>query len=205
MDISGHTLPAEGSKLPPTAPTRMDGWVRDINRLVGGKPTRQRRSAAALPAASAASAASAAPTTEPLWLADGSPAAGGVRYRFSAQTADALVRGGLRPELIDSLARASHLQLGEMHRYTGLDRTTLKRRADKGEPLPEEAAVRVLTATELVGQATQVFGSVEDAAAWLTTAHPMLDDETPMQRARTPWGLAKVQEVLVALRYGGVA
>ncbi len=180
MDISGHAQAADGSTLPPVTgtPTRMDGWVRSINRLLGGKPA---------------------------WLSDGSKAAGGVRYRFSAQTADALVRGGLRPELIASLARASHLQLGEMHRYTGLDRTTLKRRTDKGEALPEEAAVRVLTATELVGQATQVFGSVEDAAAWLTTPHPLLGDETPMQRARTPWGLAKVQDLLVGLRYGSVA
>jgi uncharacterized protein (DUF2384 family) len=57
----------------------------------------------------------------------------------------------------------------------------------------------------LVGLATQVFGAVEDAAGWLTSPHPLLDGESPMQRARTPWGLDKVREILVALRYGGVA
>lgn len=188
-------LQARGGVPPRTA---MDAWAQRVNRLVAPKRADRRTSAGA-----SARRGAASPTA--LWLA-GDPVGGAAAgYRFSVQAADALVREGLSPALIEALARASHLELGELQRFAGLDRTTLKRRADKGLPLPDDAAVKALSAAELVGLATQVFGSVQDAAGWLTSAHPLLDGETPMQRARTPWGLDKVREILVALRYGGVA
>lgn len=39
----------------------------------------------------------------------------------------------------------------------------------------------------------------------LTKGHPLLNGQTPLQRARTPWGMGKVLSMLVALRYGGAA
>ncbi len=53
--------------------------------------------------------------------------------------------------------------------------------------------------------ATEVFGSPAQASTWLTRPHPSLDGETPLKRARTPWGMSKVQSILVALRYGAAA
>ncbi len=176
-----------------TQATQMKGWVHAVNRLVHRSSTHPR------------TVVEPAPAEAELWSTVPAATAGGrITYRFSAGVADALVRTGLKPIVIDELAKASHLQPADLQRFAGVDRTTVKRRADKGQTLSDEAAVKTLTAAELVGQATEVFGSVEDASRWLTTPHPLLQDETPMQRARTPWGLARVREVLVALRYGGV-
>ena len=58
---------------------------------------------------------------------------------------------------------------------------------------------------DLIALATEVFGTVEKASIWLTTPHPMLEDETPLQRARTPWGLQRVRAMLGAFKYGSDA
>ena len=85
----------------------------------------------------------------------------------------------------------------------------LSRRRRRAEPccaqLPQDAAVKALQATDLVTQAAAVFGSPAVGSAWLTKEHPSLHGQTPLQRARTPWGMGKVLSMLVALRYGGVA
>lgn len=187
----------------PSPITQMKIWVHEVNRLVSRGAVSA--TGTARPARRAASMETSEPEGGALWHADPPAAAGGpVTYRFSSSAADALVRRGLKPIVIDQLAKASHLPSADLQRFAGVDRTTVKRRADKGQALPQDAAVKTLTAAELVGQATEVFGSVEDASEWLITPHPMLQGETPMQRARTPWGLEKVREILVALRYGGV-
>lgn len=71
--------------------------------------------------------------------------------------------------------------------------------------LPQDAAVKALQITDLLTQATEVFGSPTQASTWLTMPHPSLDDETPLKRARTPWGRSKVQSILVGLHYGAAA
>ncbi|MFP5405009.1 MAG: antitoxin Xre/MbcA/ParS toxin-binding domain-containing protein [Gammaproteobacteria bacterium] len=58
---------------------------------------------------------------------------------------------------------------------------------------------------ELAAAAADVFGGVDRAATWLTRSHPMLEGETPLQRARTPWGVRNVLGILNALKYGGAA
>lgn len=166
-------------------------WVRKVNRVLGPRATSRVRG-----------------------HGDGNrpsvfhevidPAPGMATYRFSAQDAHALVLGGIDPSAIDELAHASHLPPLELQRFAGVDRTTLRRRADQGKSLPEEAAVKTLMAAELLALAAEVFGSVEVGSDWLTTPHPALEGDAPLERARTPWGLAKVREILVATRYGGV-
>lgn len=74
-----------------------------------------------------------------------------------------------------------------------------------GSALPQDAAVKALQITDLLTQATEVFGSPAQASTWLTRPHPSLDGETPLKRARTPWVMSKVQSILVALRYGATA
>jgi len=89
--------------------------------------------------------------------------------------------------------------------FAGIDRTTVSRRKASGAALPQDAAVKALQAIDLMTRASEVFGSPDQASRWLTKAHPLLDGETPLRRARTPWGMSKVQSMLVALRYGGAA
>lgn len=52
--------------------------------------------------------------------------------------------------------------------------------------------------------ATEVFG-IREAADWCQRPHPMLDGKPPSHAAATSLGLQRVMEILVALKYGGVA
>lgn len=122
--------------------------------------------------------------------------------RLSTTTAEALVRLGLKPTLLGELAAASGLDARHLHEFVGLDRTTVARRSARDDVLPHEAAVKALEFAELVATAADVFGTVADAARWLARPHPVLDGETPLRRARTPWGLARVRSMLGALKYG---
>jgi putative toxin-antitoxin system antitoxin component (TIGR02293 family) len=126
-------------------------------------------------------------------------------YRMAHDVAEQLVQSGIDPDYLGKFAALSGLDPRDVLDFTGIDRTTVSRRKASGAALPQDTAVKALQVTDLVTQATEVFGTPHLASAWLTKAHPLLDGQTPLRRARTPWGLAKVQGLLVALRYGGAA
>ena len=124
--------------------------------------------------------------------------------RFSHTAAEVVVRQGLKAPLLTELANASGIDAKLLYEFAGIDRTTVARRAARDDVLPQEAAVKALEFAELMATAADIFGSVSEAARWLTLAHPLLDGETPLQRARTPWGMQRVRSMLGALKYGGV-
>lgn len=126
-------------------------------------------------------------------------------YRMTPTVAEDLVAAGLNPGYLNDLAAASGLDPRDLFEFAGIDRSTVSRRLASGAMLPHDAAVKALQATELVTQATEVFGTPAVASAWLSRAHPLLDGHTPLRRARTPWGMGKVQSMLVALRFGSAA
>jgi putative toxin-antitoxin system antitoxin component (TIGR02293 family) len=126
-------------------------------------------------------------------------------YRMAHDVAEHLVQAGMDPDYLGEFATLSGLDARDVLDFTGIDRTTVSRRKASGATLPQDTAVKALQVTDLVTQATEVFGTPALASAWLTKPHPLLDDQTPLRRARTPWGLIKVQGLLVALRYGGAA
>lgn len=133
------------------------------------------------------------------------PRSATVGYRMAPEVAEHLVTEGLDPDFIGEVAAFSGLEARDVLDFAGIDRTTISRRKASGSALPQHAAVKALQMTDLVAQATEAFGSPVSASQWLTKAHPSLDGETPLRRARTPWGMNKVQSMLVALRYGGAA
>ena len=53
--------------------------------------------------------------------------------------------------------------------------------------------------------AANTFETTEEAHEWLRSPHPMFGGETPLQVAQTEEGARRVEEMLVALKYGGVA
>ena len=110
-----------------------------------------------------------------------------------------------RGDFLGDIAGFSGLDSRDVLDFAGIDRTTVSRRKASGSALPQDAAVKALQITDLLTQATEVFGSPAQASTWLTRPHPSLDGETPLKRARTPWGMSKVQSILVALRYGAAA
>ena len=126
-------------------------------------------------------------------------------YRMEPDVAEHLVADGLDPDFLGDIAGFSGLDSRDVLDFAGIDRTTVSRRKASGSALPQDAAVKALQITDLLTQATEVFGSPAQASTWLTRPHPSLDGETPLKRARTPWGMSKVQSILVALRYGAAA
>jgi putative toxin-antitoxin system antitoxin component (TIGR02293 family) len=126
-------------------------------------------------------------------------------YRMAPDVAEQLVQTGIDPDYLGEFAALSGLDTRDVLDFTGIDRTTVSRRKASGASLPQDTAVKALQVTDLMTQATEVFGTPAQASTWLTRPHPLLEDQTPLRRARTPWGLAKVQGLLVALRYGGAA
>ena len=133
------------------------------------------------------------------------PASGVLGYRMAPEVAEHLAIDGLDPDFLGDIAGFSGLDSRDVLDFAGIDRTTVSRRKASGLGLPQDAAVKALQITELLTQATEVFGSPAQASTWLTRSHPSLDGETPLKRARTPWGMSKVQSILVALRYGAAA
>ena len=132
---------------------------------------------------------------------------GGEAYgcRMASEVAEHLVADGLDPDFLGDIAGLSGLDSRDVLDFAGIDRTTVSRRKASGSALPQDAAVKALQITDLLTQATEVFGSPVQASTWLTRPHPSLDGDTPLKRARTPWGMSKVQSMLVALRYGAAA
>jgi uncharacterized protein (DUF2384 family) len=103
------------------------------------------------------------------------------------------------------LSPAPNLDSRDVLEFAGIDRTTVSRRKASGSALSQDAAVKALQITDLRSQATEVFGSPTQASIWLTRLPPSLAGQTPLKRARTPWGTSKVQPILVALRCGAAA
>jgi putative toxin-antitoxin system antitoxin component (TIGR02293 family) len=184
-------LPAPPESLPAS-------WVQSVNQLAS-------HVGAAEPAAVYRVRGKAKATAPALQLLVTDEAAGAFGWRMAHDRAEELIERGLDPDYLAALATASGLEPRDLFEFAGIDRTTVGRRKAAGAALPHEVAVKALQATELLAQATAVFGSAAHAAVWLTRPHPSLDGQTPLRRARTPWGLGKVLGILAALRYGGVA
>lgn len=67
-------------------------------------------------------------------------------------------------------------------------------------PALPEIAHRLLKIRRL---AFGTFATPDDAEAWMKRPHPMLQGETPMQCAGSDDGARRVQDFLVAIKYGG--
>jgi putative toxin-antitoxin system antitoxin component (TIGR02293 family) len=192
--------PAATATLP-----ALNTWAEDINLLAAHvvadalttvAPAGKRRRRSSLSLLSTADDASAA---------SGRSGARSFGYRMAHDVAEHLVQAGMDPDYLGEFAALSGLDARDVLDFTGIDRTTVSRRKASGATLPQDTAVKALQVTDLVTQATEVFGTPALASAWLTKPHPLLDGQTPLRRARTPWGLSKVQGLLVPLRYGGAA
>jgi len=195
--------------LPPRPAASLVEWARAINGLAAkagsarndSKPARrsgaERAGAGRLLLPSGELDAGAIPRQTP-----GSEALG---YRMAPEFAEHLAIDGLDPDFLGDIAGFSGLESRDVLDFAGIDRTTVSRRKASGSALPQDVAVKALQITDLLTQATEVFGSPTQASTWLTRPHPSLGGETPLKRARTPWGMSKVQSILVALRYGAAA
>jgi putative toxin-antitoxin system antitoxin component (TIGR02293 family) len=81
-----------------------------------------------------------------------------------------------------------------------LPRTTLQRREAEGrlKPAESERLERIVRLTTL---AEQVWESPEEAQSFLTSPHPMLEGQAPLDLAATDLGTRRVEALLWKLEY----
>lgn len=115
-----------------------------------------------------------------------------------------ILRRGISSKAIGPLSDFLGLGKGLVAEYLDLDRTTAHRRAAKDQPLPVHSAEGVLRLLELDQMATDTFETEDESAQWLRRPHPMLEGETPLAAAKTSYGMQRVKDILMAIKYGGV-
>lgn len=73
----------------------------------------------------------------------------------------------------------------------------------KGQDLPSRADETSLSSLEIHDMAADLFATKEAASAWLREPHPMLDNERPLDAAKTSAGAEAVKNLLMSAKYGG--
>lgn len=109
------------------------------------------------------------------------------------------VRGGLRVEQADEVRRSLGLPMEAMERLLGSSARTVQRRRERGEALSPSESDRLWRLLFVRERAREAFASDESARAWLTGAHPLLGDETPVERLDTEPGLREVEDMLTVV------
>ena len=151
--------------------------------------------------------------TEPdnAWLGIAEKRAGGAYAHSSAPIkitnglAYRIIKRGISSRAVAPLGEYLGLGKGVVAEYLDLDRGTANRRASKDLLLPTHAAESVLRLLELDQMAADTFETDAESSSWLSQPHPMLDGETPLECAKSSYGAQRVKDILLAIKYGGVA
>lgn len=138
-----------------------------------------------------------------IWRIVGSPDAGATT-KLSTGLAYEIVKRGISSRAVAPLGEFLGLGKGVVAEYLDLDRGTANRRASRDLPLPRHAAEGVLRLLELEQMAVETFETEQESAEWLRTPHPMLENETPLEAAKSSFGGQRVKDILLAIKYGGV-
>ena len=114
-----------------------------------------------------------------------------------------LLAHGLPAASLFHLRERLGLGAAELVGALGMSLRTLQRRRDDQErSLSPEQSGRAWTLAEILGRATDVFGSREEALDWLRRPSLALDDRRPVDLLRTPAGAEAVGDHLTRLEYG---
>lgn len=117
-----------------------------------------------------------------------------------------LLRNGLPSAalffLIDGVHILSYVEV--LDRAIGISTRTLQRK--KKEPasqhLSTEQSDRIWRVAEILGRATDIFGSREEAEKWLAQPSIGLDHRSPIDLIATAVGFEAVQTYLTRIEYG---
>jgi putative toxin-antitoxin system antitoxin component (TIGR02293 family) len=100
-----------------------------------------------------------------------------------------------------SILRTPHH--GSLEKAVGISLRTYQRRKDVlDKPLNPEQSGRTWKFAEILGRATELFGSQAEAEAWLERPEMALDQRRPIDLLSTPAGVETVQDHLTRLEYG---
>lgn len=113
----------------------------------------------------------------------------------------AVVERGVPKQTLRSVV--AHV-FGDAERQRGLihsvvPQATFKRRRERLTPAESEKTERLARVT---AHAEQVWGAGDDARAFLTTPHPLLDGRTPIEVAATDLGARRVEAILAGIEHG---
>jgi putative toxin-antitoxin system antitoxin component (TIGR02293 family) len=111
------------------------------------------------------------------------------------------IQKGLRFSELETLQSTIGLPFEQLAAKLAISRSTLQRRKAAGRLSPDESD-KVMRLSRLLEHATNVFGDVEKARAWLKFPQRGLGGAVPLDYAETEVGAREVDNLLGRIDYG---
>jgi putative toxin-antitoxin system antitoxin component (TIGR02293 family) len=111
------------------------------------------------------------------------------------------IQKGLRFSELETLQNSIGMPFEQLAAKLCISRSTLQRRKAAGRLSPDESD-KVVRFSRLLRQATDLFGDVEKARAWLKHPQYGLGGAVPLDYARTEAGAREVENLLGRIDYG---
>jgi putative toxin-antitoxin system antitoxin component (TIGR02293 family) len=122
-----------------------------------------------------------------------------VRSRLEAHD---LIRRGLRAKVLDHLAKRMRAR-GYLEKAVGISvRTWQRHKESPNRRLSPEQSGRAWKFAEILGHATEIFGSLEEAEEWMERPAMALNARKPIDLLSTPAGVESVEDHLTRMEYG---
>jgi putative toxin-antitoxin system antitoxin component (TIGR02293 family) len=110
------------------------------------------------------------------------------------------IQKGLRFSELETLQNSIDLPFEQLAAKLAISRSTLQRRKAAGRLSPDESD-KVMRLSRLVEHATNVFGDIERARAWLKFPQRGLGGAVPLDYAETEVGAREVDNLLGRIEY----
>lgn len=116
--------------------------------------------------------------------------------------ADHNIRQGLSVNLATHLQDLLYLTDEEAAHLIGRSRSTYARYRNQNRDLGTAEAERAVRYARLLALATETFGALDEAVAWMREDNFSLGGRTPFDMAETDPGARVVHDLLLGLQYG---
>ena len=110
------------------------------------------------------------------------------------------IQKGLRFSELETLQNSIDLPFEQLAAKLAISRSTLQRRKAAGRLSPDESD-KVMRLSRLLEHATNVFGNIERARAWLKFPQRGLGNAVPLDYAETEVGAREVDDLLGRIEY----
>jgi putative toxin-antitoxin system antitoxin component (TIGR02293 family) len=111
------------------------------------------------------------------------------------------IQKGLRFSELETLQNSMEMPFEQLAAKLSISRSTLQRRKAIGRLSPDESD-KVMRFSRLLEHATNVFGDIEKARAWLKFPQHGLGGAVPLDYAETEVGAREVDNLLGRIDYG---
>ena len=111
------------------------------------------------------------------------------------------IQKGLRFTELETLQHSLDMPFEQLAAKLSISRSTLQRRKHAGRLSPDESD-KLLRFVGLLEHATDVFGDIEKARAWLKFPQHGLGGAVPLDYAETEIGAREVDDLLGRIDYG---